>query len=453
MKFAMTVALLCVLWGTAQGQSALPDVASARSVSGQFMVLTARSTFPEEQPPPFAANTNFVSFDPALLAVSCERIKQALCRELGVSGAWRGTVRIVLHPARNPDELVTIVSQWFKDGWNYRVELPDTVERARYMRTMVNVLLLELANRNAGDRSAEIPLWLTEGLTQILLTLPATDLTPPRPRFGPSGPAFMPTIVDSRPVDSLKVLRETLCKRPLLTIADLSWPTDETFTGEAGEVYRANAQLFVSELLRLNDGRPCIQAMLDGLSQCYNWQTAFFRAFQSHFERQLDLEKWWALQAAHFIGRDPAQAWSPQESWDKLDAILQTSVVIHRSAVELPERAQVPLATIISEWDHDRQTPVLQDKLRELEQARLRMPQELARLADEYRQLIAGYLEMREKIGFVLPTARPTTPTLKGLLRDTLKQLDALESKRRALQPQPTAPIALTNPPVALPAP
>jgi len=37
------------------------------------------------------------------------------------------------------------------------VDLADQLERARFVRAMVQVLLLEVANRNAGEHSAEIP--------------------------------------------------------------------------------------------------------------------------------------------------------------------------------------------------------------------------------------------------------------------------------------------------------
>lgn len=109
---------------------------------------------------------------------------------------------------------------------------------------------------------------------------------------------------------------------------------------------------------------------------------------------------------------------------------------MRRSADELPDRAQVPLATIIRDWERTRQTPALEEMLRELGLARQRVPQNYVGLVDEYRQLIAGYLEMREKIRLVFPSAQPTTPTLKGLLRETLKQLDALDARRQALRPE-----------------
>ena len=54
----------------------------------------------------------------------------------------------------------------------------------------------------------------------------------------------------------------------------------------------------MGELLRLPDGRACLQRMLAQLPQHYNWQFAFLEAFHARFERPLDVEKWWALSLA-----------------------------------------------------------------------------------------------------------------------------------------------------------
>ena len=114
-----------------------------------------------------ATNQDFVELEPTLATVSCERIKQMLVRELNVTAPWRGTIYLVLYPARSAGDAITITSDRFKNGWQYRVDLPDVVERPRYVRAMVQVLLLELANRTAPARGAEIPLWLVEGFSQL----------------------------------------------------------------------------------------------------------------------------------------------------------------------------------------------------------------------------------------------------------------------------------------------
>ena len=73
-------------------------------------------------------------------------------------------------------------------------------------------------------------------------------------------------------------------------------------------------ELLVGELLRLPDGRSCLQTMLARLPQHRNWQFAFLEAFHTHFERPLDVEKWWALSLTQANGRFAGQAWSLAES-------------------------------------------------------------------------------------------------------------------------------------------
>ena len=133
------------------------------------MAYAARSA----QLPPalssLATNQDFVELEPTLATVSCERIKQMLLRELNVTAPWRGNIYLVLYPAMAAGNPVTITSGRFKNGWQYRVDLPSVVERPRYVRAIVQVLLLELANRTTQERGAEIPLWLIEGFSQLLL--------------------------------------------------------------------------------------------------------------------------------------------------------------------------------------------------------------------------------------------------------------------------------------------
>jgi hypothetical protein len=227
-----------------------------------------------------------------------------------------------------------------------------------------------------------------------------------------------------------------LREQPPLTLEELSWPTDDKLSGDVGEVYRQSARLFVTELLRLPDGRQCLRVMLDELAGCYNWQTAFFRAFHAHFARQLDLEKWWSLQVVSVTGRDPDRLWTLAESWRKLDEIARTPAEVRRATNELPGRAEVPLQTIVMEWDHLQQTPALQMKMRALELMRLRVAPELAGLIEDYHKVLGSYLRRRDQVGLMLTSAtRDTNVKRQILLREIVKELNALDARRAALRP------------------
>jgi hypothetical protein len=67
---------------------------------------------------------------------------------------------------------------------------------------------------------------------------------------------------------------------------------------------------------------------------------------------------------------------------------------------------------------------------------RLRVARDLLPLADDYRLVLANYLQKRDKAGYA--------PALKGqpmtnaqlLMRDTIYQLNALDARRQAVHEQ-----------------
>jgi hypothetical protein len=434
------LALVYALVHTANAQIALPKALTlsatnvARSASGQFIV---EAIVPLRAAPPtgLANNPNYLSLEPPLTAIYCERIKRALLDTLDDNSPWRDRIYLRLRPAQSADDGAAIVSEHFQDGWKYRVELPNLIERARFVRAVVQTLLLEMAGRTPSDHSPEIPAWLAEGLSQQLLRSDEGDLLPRPPHLSVNGLTLTPTVMNGRRHDPLAAAHRVLSEQPPLTISELSWPTDERAGGPTREAYSCSAQLLVSELLRFKDGPVCLRAMLGELAHCYNWQTAFFRAFHRHFERQLDLEKWWALQVVQFTGRNLTQTWSPEESWNKLDEILHVPVDVRLTRNEMPGRAEASLATIIRDWDFIRQDRTLRSKLRELELLRLRVSQKLVSLVDDYRRLLAKYLEGRDHAGLILPGSKMPSAGANFVVRETLKQLATLEARREALRP------------------
>jgi hypothetical protein len=191
-------------------------------------------------------------------------------------------------------------------------------------------------------------------------------------------------------------------------------------------LFRDSAQLFVSRLLGLKTGRSCLHAMLTDLGQHYNWQFAFLRAFSSYFQRPLEVEKWWALQAVNFTGRDLAQNWSAQESWQKLDQLIHSEVQVRVGTNELPLHVAVSLQTMIQEWEPERQNRTFETKVHELELLRPRVAPGLTPLVDEYRRVLWTYLESH-KNGRKAPSRK--------LVVQTLTELNALDYQRAALKP------------------
>src|SRR6059036_234100 len=162
--------------------AALPDrvVRTVNSSSGQFVVRgPAIAQVPNNSG---LDDSTLIELDPNVLAVTCERIKQALLRELTLPDLWRGRVYLEINSALSTNQAPIIFAKPYLDGWQYQVELARSIEKPKLVSGLVQVLLMEIANRNAGLRSAEIPLWLSEGMAQVLVHGSEVDLVVPHPQ-------------------------------------------------------------------------------------------------------------------------------------------------------------------------------------------------------------------------------------------------------------------------------
>ena len=438
-RFFLAAVCAVFSFATARAQVLPAGMAATRSASGQFVISGSKPVSALAGLPGVVTNTELVRLEPAVLAVSAERIKKMLWRQLGIGPQtpWRGQIFLALHPARKLDETVTIVSVRITGAWNYRVDLPDVLSRTRLVRALTGAILLELANRdNPGDHAAEIPAWLTEGMSQQFLAGGFRDLIVSPPDKLVNGLPENQILVVERGVDPLAKARAVLRARPALTCEQLSWPNETQLNGDDGGVYRASAQLFVSDLLALKDGARNLQSMLHTLPRCYNWQTAFRAAFAGDFPQPVDLEKWWALQTYSFAGRAVGSGWTAATSRDKLNEILSVAVEMRSSPTNLPLHAIISLQAVIRNFDYSRQTAVLQTKLRDLELAQYCVAPPFAVLTDSYRRTVAGYLGVRASSAHAFPAAGKNTPV--GLQRtsaaETLKILDSLDAQRRVIE-------------------
>ena len=421
--------------GQARAQISPPDKHSARSISGQFIVNGTSQFSPLARLPRLAADTNLIRLEPALLAVSAERIKDLLWHKLEIKGAWRGQVYLALHPAQSPDENVTITATRFTAGWNYRVELPDVLLKTRFARALTGVLLLEFANRNASDRSAEVPAWLTDGLSQQWLAAGSPEFLLSSPDKVMNGLPVTRLEKTQHGMDPLAGARRVLKNHPALTFEELSWPTGELLDGDDDGVYRASAQLFVSEVLNLKNGPAHLRAMLASLPPFYNWQLAFRSAFAGDFPSPLDLEKWWALAVVNFAAHDPGPGWTLAVSREKLDEILRVSAAVRTASNSLPGYTEISLQAVIRNLEPARQHAIFQTKLRDLDLAQFRVARPYAVLTAEYRRALGSYLGERPA-NAPAPSwaARMVASLQKPGAAGTIAKLDALDAQRRNIE-------------------
>ncbi len=436
--FAIIAGALAVLnLASAQGQPSNAKVIG--SGSGQFFVSSRGTMSPHSLD--LSAQPGMLMLQPELLAVSCDRIKAELLRELDLPDQWRGRIFVSVHPARSTDESIPVVAQKFGGKWQCVVELPDVVDRNRLVETVVRATLLEIANRNAKTRATEIPEWLARGMARELMGSAEVKLILPPPLMQKNGWHISRTTVDfsdtpqpsatpTRKFNPLSQAAAVLKTNEPLTFDELSWPTDEQLSGGGADVYGSSAQLFVNLLLHEKNGPKCLREMLAELPDYLNWQLAFQHAFEPMFKTPLDVEKWWALEITQFSGRDLLHFLTREESMKQLDAIFEIPIHVQIGDTA-PMRAGITLQTVIRGWPRSSQLETLKSTARALEALRLRIAPEFMPLVDQYCLVLQEYYKKRSASTRILMDL--------GLISDksaeeAVERLDILDAERTSLR-------------------
>jgi hypothetical protein len=391
------------------------------SLSKQFVVYGPKAS------PIRHFKSERVPLDSALVAVSCERIKQALLGELEGTGRRQlnpqdqneGKIYAVLHSKIGEPVVITPIPT--SGSLNYRIDLPNEIEAPRLIDAVTETILLERANRNSSDRFTQIPRWLSQGLSaQVQAVAPETlvleqhlPLTRVKARFDP-----------------IAEIRRNLTNFSALTFDELSWP--ETLSAEKSVNYRKSAQLLVGELLRLKNGEMCLRHMLDALPNHPRWQIAFMSGFEPHFKQLVDVEKWWELTVVNLMER--TQILSHEQSIEQIDAALTVPVQIFHDFGGLPKRSNLTLQQIIFDWEPKRQKPAIEKVMSQLRILRSRVQPEIAPLLDEYRTTLGNYLQNGEREGLLRRVF--SRSNLADLKQSTRSQLDSLDERRATVRGQ-----------------
>ncbi len=441
LRLAVWLSLAVGVW-TCLPAAAQGPPTGTRSHSGQF-VLVGSSTAPvlPSVPDPALTNSNSIDLSPMLVPISCERIKQYLVNDLGVTSPWQGKVLLSIRPASLNDRGVFITADHYRKSWQYHVALPTPIDRAIYVRAIVRVVLMEMISRNAGAGATEPPAWLVEGLTRHILASREIEVSLSQPGSVSRGVAFTPTVVSQTQNNPLQESMDVLKTSGTLNFEELSWPLRESLDGPVAPQYAASAHAFTHHLLRLRNSKTCFRSWIETMPRYQNWQTSFFEAFRQHFQAPLDVEKWWALQMT-FLGRqDKGGSWARSESASALRELLQVPARIHSASNTLPTTRTVPLQTVLREWNDEQQNSVLERKLRELEMLRLRTSPDYFETLEKYHRVLLEALQKRKSAGGPFGIGRSS-----GLVAASVKaafeldQLDALEANEATNAPESRLP-------------
>jgi hypothetical protein len=333
-----------------------------------------------------------LKLDPALLAVSCEQIKDLLFTELGSNARQQllatrqnlglGRIFFVIHA--NADQPIAFSALPGTKGKSYRVDLPDEMFSSRLIETVVQILLIDLANVRNDQALVYPPVWLTDGFVAHLQSV-GLETLPLQ--------ANLPVVKVKLRKESVANVREHFQERAPLTFEEMSWP--EKLTRERASIFRDSAQLLVYELLHMKDGPASMRKMINNLPRYKNWQLAFLDGFSSRFNQVVDVEKWWALTLVNFTRRDPGQLWSMEESARKLTATLKIPALVYTSQTNMPRHADLTLQEVIKTWDFARQQMTLQKTIVQLKNLRLRIAPDLLSVVDDYRTTLESYFVER----------------------------------------------------------
>lgn len=420
-------------------------VLPAQSRSGQFTARNLRpqyNNFLQKEPtqvpmaggwafmlPPEAPTSSDApqKLDPALLVISCERLKSAVLTELNLADQWRGRINLTINSLLREDSEPRLTAIHALDGWIYEMEVPPSIKPRHLSRALVNVILLEIANRSAGSESTQIPLWLVEGLTSQVQGDDGTMVLRSKQRFA----------TEQRVTDQMNLIRKHLQQQSPMTFEELSWPEASQIKGAGSPQYLECAQLFVYELVRLKDGRECLCQFLNGLPRYLNWQLAFLTAYKEHFQQLRDVEKWWGMTCLNAATQYPTVRLSAKESWLKLQEALDIPVQVHLNSDQLPSQASVRLQDVIQQWDPEVRTVTLERTVARLLSMKPRIDPELTAILDAYCITLNTYLNKRPKGWMKWMQADNSSQHTKNA---TCRQLQDLDTRREALRARIKAP-------------
>jgi len=381
----------------------------------------------------FTPNTNkdwpdSVRLDPSTVVVVCERIKQIFLQELGLSDQWKGMIEIdidfypkgVLRP-------ITLSHRLMNDGLHTQMKIADEVVPHRLIEAIVQVLLLEYSNRDLHQtQMAEVPLWMIDGMTQLVMQRGGPALIPT-----PGAPKTF-TIEKTNPVKAAKSRLKTI-QPP--EFSQITSPGPEFSSGINWMIFQDACLVLTWELLNQPDGKINYCRNLRLLKNYRNWQLAFLEAWKGQFKNMTDVEKWWALVLVNSRKDAGKNAWTLKQSIEKLNEILSEASVSTISQINQPRHpSTIHLQQIAESWAPMVQIYFFERVAAQLKAFELAADPVVAELASRYRTTIVDYIRQPRIYAFFGKDA-PSRSDLRVLK----KRLNYLDNEREQLQEKANA--------------
>jgi hypothetical protein len=300
------------------------------------------------------------------------------------------------------------------------LSVPMQVEGQTLMKGLLQVLLMEYANRGNGGgskRTGEMPNWMVEGMLRQLQTRVVPTYVVNR----------KPVTIEKSGYDRLGATRAYLQTNAPMTLQELSFADLRRVTPEQREQFEASAHLLVHQLLKLKGGPELMGQFLQTLPKTLNWQTAFYAAYRQHFPGPLEFEKWWMLNWVEFRNSQERELWTVESAVERLEAVLKTAMEVRMDANSVPQLRETSLQEFLQWADAATQKEILTQKVQQMFFLSMNVPTVVSPVWGAYQRTIENYAQRR---------GDEDEPTLRmqALVRETISTLDELDSARMELK-------------------
>lgn len=368
-----------------------------------------------------------VELQPQALAITAERIQLAVLNRLGTTPAGgRGRFHLFIIPTNKfGGGPLEIIPRPFREGWQFHVGVPQSVDWRRLLRGLSEVVLLELANREGGEALARTPLWLNEGIAGIIEIEDGRSLIQ-EPEAA--------VVRAGRRGDPLAESRTRLAAAGPMTYSELSQPQTAVLadTNQFAR-FQASAVLFAQQLLSEEKGPSRLRQAVLLSPQFLNWEFALLRGYEGRFLSALDIEKWWAVNVTVVLSRDPLKRWTREQTLLRLRSVTRESASMQTETNTPATRRQVSMGELITRLEYPAQREVLERKLGQLRELYRESPDDLLPLIEDYFRSVESYMNQRQNAG-VDPTGRGAIEVRAQLLvRQTARRLGELDRRLDAL--------------------